>query len=272
MAAITYFARFRGVVWLVGTLVVALALVGLWSGGGADHGAKVEDDGNRYLPIRESLIPMFAYGHIHIGGPFSEKRFPFNRIDPAVQKYIIHYFTERTRGRPSGPAGLWLLGFVGDQDALDFVDRYAKRAIELPDFGTRFSNSRFATDLGSCLGMMARRGIEGADSVLRTYGDLTAWLPGSVEAGSQEMINRRRFHEDFLGLAYYCSKDDDLLPLFRHDYPVHFRPVYDEESIAKFKRTPSRYDKLMRPRLLSEAELQGMFDMFQPKWDKRGQS
>ena len=104
----------------------------------ADYGMAVEkppEPNNGYLTVRQSLLAMYALGDL--GGPAAAvvKQFPFNRLNPNVREYARFYLERDNTVKMNIYGALCLLGFVGNEDDISFIEQYVDKILSCIDSG-----------------------------------------------------------------------------------------------------------------------------------------
>jgi len=210
---------------------------------------------DEYLSVRQSLIPMFAKGGF--SGTYVDEEFPLNRINPKAKEYIRFYLEEDNIDLVRSSVGVWLLGFIGDEDDILFIEQYIDKAI----LSSANPNNRifFLTDLsafaGCFAGMMIKRDIKGAELFLKKYAKVSSWMVPGEEETPESLSDARDFYSYFIMCAYQYSKAAYVYPLLQEKSPGPKRYIHESFVDALKKREVDKYTELMKPNTLPEKKL-----------------
>ena len=214
------------------------------------------DINNDYLTVRQSLIPMFAMGDF--SGPYVDKQFPFNRINPKAREYIRFYLEEDNNSSMHITGAIWLLGFIGHEDDILFIDQYINKNLHSSpeSFDNRLGYLRNIGSMSGCFaGMMIKRDIEGAESFLKKYARVSSWMvPGEKET-PESLSNARDIYSHFIVCAYQYSKTDYIYPLLQEKLPGPRRYVHELSAYGPETIEVDKYTELMNQKTLSQEKL-----------------
>ena len=169
---------------------------------------------SNYLPVQESLILVFHEGH------FTNKDYPFNRIDPNVKEYLRFYLEEDNSATEAINNSIYLLGYVGDKDDVSYVNQYLRKYLSVPHSEAHHTQTaNLAIKSGWFAGIMIKRDIEGSRNFFEKYASVSAWkFPGSDDSSA---LNRqvKDAYSFFVSGAYAFSKAEFILPYLRQKSP-----------------------------------------------------
>ena len=208
-----------------------------------------------YLTVRQSLIPMF--GIVFSSKVYNDKEFPFNRINPKVREYIRFYIQEDNIEREISSAGIWLLGFVGNEDDISFIEQYIDKILESsinPDNRMNISNG-LAANVGCFAGMITKREIKGATKFLKKYANVSSWMIASEDDTLENLYTARKLYSYFIMCAYQYSKSPYLATLLQEKSPDS-KPYLHESFVDSYLAIEvDKYTELMKPVSISDKKL-----------------
>lgn len=207
-----------------------------------------------YLTVRQSLLAMYAMGGL-LGPAAIRELFPFDRINPDVREYARFYLEEDDTVEANACGAVCLLGLIGKQDDIPFIEQYVdEKLARSVDPRVRFYGN-LALSVGRFAGMMAKRGIRGAESILEKYAEVASWIVPEKEVTPESLSDARALYSDFILGAYQYSRAPFLLPLLE-DESRGPRPYLRESDVDTLKNMDTDlYTKLMSNRRLPEEEL-----------------
>lgn len=201
------------------------------------------------LSVRESLLPMFSFAFRS-----SNEFFPIRRINPAVRPYIRFYLENDNSRYDYVAGGIWLLGVVGTEDDIDFVDEYVQSLLNSSgedNKGFRPNSDSVAGAIGCFAGMMLHRDLQGAEEFVRKYAEVSAWV-FSEAADEAELTGAYNY---FILGAYEYSKADFILRLLRQASSGS-RPFLRRSALEALEsRKQSKYVEMMKASAKSEETL-----------------
>lgn len=203
---------------------------------------------DKYLSVRESLIPMVNFAFR------SNKYFPVHRINPNVRPYILFYLEKDNSNYDFVAGGIWLLGVIGTEDDIEFVDHYIQSEL-LKSPNDRFTpKSHIVAGASGCFaGMMMKRNKKGAEQFFQKYGKVIAWMPS--ENSPKVIDSAQRRYSYFIMGAYRYSKADFVLTLLRQKSSGS-RPFLHESFVDGLQKLEiDEYTEMMRPGDTSEETL-----------------
>ena len=224
--------------------ILSICLIGNYIKAKEDLSVKNND----YLTVRESLFPMFNDTF-----RMSNEFFPIHRINPEARQYIIFYLENDNSCAEYVAGGIWLLGVVGIEDDIDFVDSYIQSRLN----STNEEENRWIRldgvggAIGCFAGMMLKRDIEGAKQFCQKYGDVTAWM----SSADIDDAKASRAYKNFIPAAYTYSKANFILPLLRKA-SSGTNPLLNESYIDYLENLETdKYTEMMKPGKTSEETL-----------------
>ena len=210
---------------------------------------------DNYLTVHQSLIPMF--GKVFSSKVYNDKEFPFNRINPKVREYIRFYIQEDNIEREISSAGIWLLGFVGNEDDISFIEQYIDKILESsmnPDNRMNISNG-LAANVGWFAGMITKREIKGATKFLKKYANVSSWMIASEDDTLENLYTARKLYSYFIMCAYQYSKSPYLATLLQEKSPDS-KPYLHESFVDSYLAIEvDKYTELMKPVSISDKKL-----------------
>jgi hypothetical protein len=228
-----------------------------------------------YLSLRHSLIPLFGKAEFFPTNYFHEEYFPMNRLNPSARTYARAALSDdkiaSRLGFPNQRGAIWLLGFLGDKSDLarvgDFVDKKLQADSKLRT--TQDEGVLLAADIGYLAGAYLSRKVKGADEFVQIYGRVGKWV-GKKDAESPEGLSRAKERlGNFLGSAYYYSKDDSLWTLITSGDPETGQKLLSAERIKMLGSIKSgQYDTIMKGCKASQDELNVIFEKCLKTWGK----
>lgn len=213
------------------------------------------DVNDAYLTVQQSLIPMF--GKVFSSKAYTDKEFPFNRLNPKAGEYIRFYIQEDNNDREISSAGIWLLGFIGDKEDILFVEKYIDKNVKSsinPENRMNISNS-LAANAGWFAGMMFKRNIEGAESFMKKYANISSWMIPSKEDTLENIYTARKLYSYFIMCAYQYSKSPYIAKLLQEKSPDS-KPYFHESFVDSYLAINiDKYTELIKPVSITEKKL-----------------
>jgi hypothetical protein len=214
-----------------------------------------------YLSVRESLIPMFVRGSI------SNEEFPFNRINPDIRQYILFYLDKDNQDYDFVANGIRLLGFVGSNEDIEFIDNYLQLHLKNIKNDEKFKllSPNVALFSGAFAGIMIKRDIKGAEQFFQKYGQISVWI--SLEGTNNQFSGLSKIcYSSFIMGAYQYSKADYILPLLKQKSSDSVPFVHESSVDALEKMEIDFYTKLMKPSPTPEKKLKGNINKYLEKY------
>jgi len=213
---------------------------------------------NNYLTIRQSLIPMFARGGF--SETYVDEEFPLNRINPKAKEYLRFYLEQDNNSQMHIYGAIWLLGFIGDEDDILFLDQYIDKTLRSftnTVLNDRLRHLRNMGGIAGCFtGMMIKRNIKGAELFFKKYAKVSSWTVPGEEETSERLHASRGFYSNFIMASYQYSKADYIYPLLQEKSPDPRRPYTHELFTDSLKKIEvDKYTKLIKPNTLPEEKL-----------------
>jgi len=210
---------------------------------------------NNYLTVRQSLIPMFARGGL--SETYVDEEFPSNRINPKAKEYLRFYLEEDNIHPTHVYGAIWLLGFIGDEDDILFMEQYVDKSLRSSkNFEHPIGHLRNLAGIAGCFtGMMIKRDIKGAELFLKKYAKVSSWMIPGEEETPESSSDARDFYSRFIMFAYRYSKASYVYPLLQEKSPGPKR-YYHELFVDSLKKIEvDKYTELMKPNTLQEAKM-----------------
>jgi len=208
-----------------------------------------------YLTVRQSLIPMFARGGY--SETYVDEEFPLNRINPKAKEYIRFYLEEDNIHPTHVYGAIWLLGFIGDEDDILFMEQYVDKSLRSSkNFEHPIGHLRNLAGIAGCFtGMMIKRDIKGAELFLKKYAKVSSWMIPGEEETPESSSDARDFYSRFIMFVYRYSKASYVYPLLQEKSPGPKR-YYHELFVDSLKKIEvDKYTELMKPNTLPEKKL-----------------
>lgn len=243
--------------------IYAFMLVMLFWVAGNNALAAQETSESNYLPIHTSLIPLLNWSG---GAGFPPRIFPANRINPAAKGHIHYCFSDEYAKKINADVlntrlgGIWLLGFIGNKDDIQFVDHFLQDSLTSKEFDfSQLDHLAFAS--GCFSGMMLRRGIEGAENFFEKYAKLSSWMPTDENEMSLILSSVQNAYNGFLYNSYLYSRSAIVLPYLTQS--TDDNPPLRKDLVDSLLRTDvDFYTEYMKPTTLSQQELDSLFGVF----------
>ena len=165
---------------------------------------------NKYLSVRDSLLPMFNPDFRS-----SNKYFPINRINPDVKQYVLYYLENDNSSHIYACNGIWLLGIVGTENDINFVDNYIQSRLNSSNEDDKrfIHRNSITSSIGCFTGMMLKRDMPGAKQFFNKYSDVSAWRsPDTIDNEKA-----RRACNCFVYASYQYSKEDFILSFIKQN-------------------------------------------------------
>ena len=215
------------------------------------------------LSVRESLVPLFAIHDLprKAGHPYSVLTFPYDRINPKVQRYVIAHLEEKLATAPSYHASgdMHLLGRVATQADVRWMDGYMESLIR--KLGDRDGNRRvggdFATQAGIFAGMALVRRPDSGGELVAKYSSVSAWAPlGIAKLPHMNLTPAQIACGEFVSCAFIYSKSPHLLALLRNQLTDPDRSLGVKVGTVEYATglEKSGYASYADPRQVSRAE------------------
>jgi hypothetical protein len=218
---------------------------------------RTPEEKDKILSVRESLVPMFVTGLI------SNKDFPFDRINPDVREYILFYLDKDNSDYDFAANGIRLLGVVGRDEDIEFIDRYLQSRLNNIENNEKFRllSPEIALLSGAFAGMMINRDIKGAEQFFQKYGQLSVWMP--LEGTNLPYLGfAKQSYGSFIIGAYQFSMADYIRSLLRQK-SSDSKTFINEQSIEVLEKMGTDlYTKLMKPSPTSESILKKNIDKY----------
>jgi len=229
--------------------------------------------GKDLLPVRESLIPLFA----HFGrdptffpaigrpgtkdvNPYSVKTFPCDRLNPAIGKYL-RADLKRTLALPllqPSPA-TFLLGLIGTSEDVLWMREYANLRIgriAAAGVGADFHGAYFAGQLGIFGGIVLMRHPEVGKRFVEEYSSVATWASFGMDRKPNGLFRPGTACGRFLEAAYGYSGSAFVLDVFRSRMDAHVSLGFTKADVRAMEdagRTAA-YLSYSRPRKVARAE------------------
>jgi hypothetical protein len=213
---------------------------------------------NNYLTVRQSLIPMFARGGF--SETYVDEEFPLNRINPKAKEYLRFYLEQDNNSQMHIYGAIWLLGFIGDEDDILFLDQYIDKTLRSftnTALNDRLRHLRNMGGIAGCFtGMMIKRNIKGAELFFKKYANVSSWKVPNEEETLENLHASRGFYSNFIMASYQYSKADYIYLLLQEKSPDPRRPYTHELFTDSLKKIEvDKYTKLMKPNTLPDEKL-----------------
>jgi len=203
------------------------------------------------LDVRRSVMVMFALTNTMGWSPAQAVVFPHHRINPKAQKYARFFLENDARALDNycpRMGALWILGFVGDDTSVPFVDHYIQAWLKSGVNDQRL----MSRNLGHCMGVFGgaalKRDLPGARAFVEKYAQFNSWLRDKENPSPMALKNARRFCQPFVGAVFQFSKAAFMRPSLEQKIPGTDRRLVGEPYVKRLVSLPyDYYTELMKP-------------------------
>lgn len=233
---------------------------------------------DKELTIEQSLIPVFGRHSEemeNVNGKkeriYLDNKFPYNRLNPGIRPALRHIISDNNfkyLDRRIKVNALILIGFVGRQQDLQFVNKYMEFMVvedsikytEIWDISQEEQEYLFFLNgaYGAMLGCMLKREIDGAEETVKDLIKFSVWKKKQAnwkKLYKLEMEDFEQMPKNFIKAIYAYSRDEIVKPVFHSKKQIAGFEAYnfdprENQMIKSFeKRNFNLYDQLMQQKI-----------------------